>query len=239
MKEDQEIFNMKNKASEKRHEDNLTEVKKKLEELEKETEEREFNKYITYYFLKKGQSQALSKLKKKQNNKLQEKAERLDELERKNDERREGLVNKMKTMDKRREAFKRKKEQKIIKDKIQREEKMNEIKKNQKEMDLKNEEKMYQLLDRQTDHMYRSINMNQENMALRTITQEENSISNQMLLRESEGIFKKKLNDLKSQSIIKKSQEDKIKLYKQLKRKEAEDAKRKKEEELFNKGLIK
>ena len=239
MKEEQEVFNMKNKASEKRHEYNLVEVKKKMEELEKKTEEREFNKYITYYFLKKGQNQALSKLKKKQDNKLQEKAERLDELERKNDERREGLVNKMKTMDKRREAFKRKKEQKIIKDKIQREEKMSEIKKTLEEMDLKKEEKMYKLLDKQTEHMYRSLNMNQENIALRTITQEENSITNQMLLRESEGIFKKKLNDLKSQSISKKSAEERIRLYKQLKRKEAEDAKRKKEEELFNKGLIK
>ena len=58
-------------------------------------------------------------------------------------------------------------------------------------------------------------------------------------MKESESIFKKKLNDLKSQSIIRKSPEDKLKLYRQLKRQEAEDAKRKKEEELFNKGLIK
>jgi len=239
MKEDQEIFNMRNKASEKRHEDNLVEVQKKKEELEKETEEREFNKYITYYFLKKGQSQALSKLKKKQDNKLQEKAERLDEIERKNDERREGLVNKMKTMDKRREAFKKKKQQKVIEDKIQREEKMNNIKKTLEEMDIKNEEKMYKLLDKQTEHMYKSLNMNQTNMTLRTITQEENSITNQILLKESESIFKKKLNDLKSQSIQRKSPEDKLKLYRQLKRQEAEDAKRKKEEEMFNKGLIK
>ena len=239
MKEDQEIFNMRNKASEKRHEDNLVEVQKKKEELEKETEEREFNKYITYYFLKKGQSQALSKLKKKQDNKLQEKAERLDEIERKNDERREGLVNKMKTMDKRREAFKKKKLQKVIEDKIQREEKMNNIKKTLEEMDIKNEEKMYKLLDKQTEHMYKSLNMNQTNMTLRTITQEENSITNQILLKESESIFKKKLNDLKSQSIQRKSPEDKLKLYRQLKRQEAEDAKRKKEEEMFNKGLIK
>ena len=239
MKEDQEIFNLRNKASEKRHEDNLVEVQKKKEELEKETEEREFNKYITYYFLKKGQSQALSKLKKKQDNKLQEKAERLDEIERKNDERREGLVNKMKTMDKRREAFKKKKQQKVIEDKIQREEKMNNIKKTLEEMDIKNEEKMYKLLDKQTEHMYKSLNMNQTNMTLRTITQEENSITNQILLKESESIFKKKLNDLKSQSIQRKSPEDKLKLYRQLKRQEAEDAKRKKEEEMFNKGLIK
>ena len=239
MKEDQEIFNMRNKASEKRHEDNLVEVQKKKEELEKETEEREFNKYITYYFLKKGQSQALSKLKKKQDNKLQEKAERLDEIERKNDERREGLVNKMKTMDKRREAFKKKKLQKVIEDKIQREEKMNNIKKTLEEMDIKNEEKMYKLLDKQTEHMYKSLNMNQTNMTLRTITQEENSITNQILLKESESIFKKKLNDLKSQSIQRKSPEDKLKLYRQLKRQEAVDAKRKKEEEMFNKGLIK
>jgi len=239
MKEDQEIFNMKNKKAEKRHEDNLVEVQKKKEELEKETEEREFNKYITYYFLKKGQSQSLSKLKKKQDNKLQEKAERLEEIERKNDERREGLVNKMKTMDKRREAFKKKKQQKINEDKIQREEKMNTIQQKLKELDLINEDKMYKLLDRQTDHMYKSINMNQTNMTLRTITQEENSITNQIHLRESEAIFKKKLNDLKSQSIARKSPKDKIKLYKEIKRKEAEEAKRKKEEELFNKGLIK
>ena len=51
----QDAFTEKNKQSEKRHEDNVLEVKKMNEQLEKETEEREFQKYITYYFLKKGQ----------------------------------------------------------------------------------------------------------------------------------------------------------------------------------------
>lgn len=230
---------MKNKIAEKRHEDNLIEVQKRNEELEKATEEREFNKYITYYFLKKGQSQSLSQKKKKQNNKLQEKAERLEEIERLNDERRDKLVKKMKTMDKRREAFWKNKELKLNDDKIRREENMNRIKKNLKEIDSQKEIDNYQLLDRQTELMYRSISMNKPNMTLRTITQEDNSITNQILLKNSESIFLKKLNDLKSSSITKKSHEDKIKLFKEIKRKEAEDAKRKKEEELFNKGLIK
>ena len=55
----------KNKDSEKRHEKNVIEVKKENKKLAKETEEKEFQKYIRYYFLKKGQSQDLSKKKKR------------------------------------------------------------------------------------------------------------------------------------------------------------------------------
>ena len=47
-----------------RHEKNVIEVKKENEILAKQTEEKEFQKYITYYFLKKGQSQQWSKKKK-------------------------------------------------------------------------------------------------------------------------------------------------------------------------------
>ena len=44
---------------------NVKQVKKINKRLEKETEQREFQKYITYYFLKKGQSKSLSNNKKR------------------------------------------------------------------------------------------------------------------------------------------------------------------------------
>jgi hypothetical protein len=47
-----------------RHEKNIIEVNKENDKLEEETREKEFQKYVTYYFLKKGQKQELSKKKK-------------------------------------------------------------------------------------------------------------------------------------------------------------------------------
>jgi hypothetical protein len=64
--------------------------------LAKEAEDKEFKKYITYYFLKKGQHQEFNRKKKEQHNKLMEKAEKLEELDKKNEERRRQIFNKMK-----------------------------------------------------------------------------------------------------------------------------------------------
>ena len=235
----QDAFTEKNKQSEKRHEDNVLEVKKMNEQLEKETEEREFQKYITYYFLKKGQSQSLSKKKKEQNNKLQEKADKLDELERQNDEKRNQLAKKMKKMDNKREEFRKKKEEKIIEGRLKRDGHIKKMKENLNDLEQYQRAKRDRVLNRQSNLMHRSLNMNLTSMTIKNMYLDDNSINNQILLRQNEALFNKKLNELKSQSITKKSPEDKVKMYKDLKRKEAEEARRKKEEEMFNKGLIK
>ena len=71
----QENFSKKNKNSEIRHEKNVIEVNKENQRLAQETEEKEFKKYITYYFLKKEQAKNLSMKKKERGNKLQVKGE--------------------------------------------------------------------------------------------------------------------------------------------------------------------
>lgn len=217
----------------------MLEVKKMNEQLEKETEEREFQKYITYYFLKKGQSQSLSKKKKEQSNKLQEKADKLDELERQNDERRNQLAKKMKKMDNKREEFRKKKEEKIIEDKMKREDHIKKMKENLNELEQYQRSKRDKVLNRQSNLMHKSINMNLTSITLKNMCQDDNSITNQIILGQNEALFNKKLNELKSQSITRKSPEERVKMYKDLKRREAEEAKRKKEEEMFNKGLLK
>ncbi len=47
-----------------RHEKNIIKVKKENEQLEKETEEKGFQKYVTYYFTMKNKNESLSKKKK-------------------------------------------------------------------------------------------------------------------------------------------------------------------------------
>lgn len=231
----QENFSKKNKDSEKRHEKNIIEVNKENEKLAKETEEKEFKKYITYYFLKKGQSQNLSKKKKERSNKLQEKAEKLEELDRKNEERRKQIVKKMQKMDKRRDEYMKLKEEKILEDKLKRDAKTKSVHQRLNEMELEEFERRKDVLEYQTELMNRSIKLSNLNNKKR-INTVDNSIANQIAIQKNLTAFNRKLNILKSQSVTKKTQEEKMKIFRELKRQEAERRKKEKEDEMYNKG---
>jgi hypothetical protein len=225
-------FIKKNKESEKRHEKNAIRVKKESLQLEKETEEREFKKYITYYFSRKSQSQSFLHRKKNEDNKNSQKAEKLGEIEKKNEENRKKLINKMKKMDKLRENFKKIKEQKYEEDKIKRDERKKNLRDRLIEIDKEEGERRKDILDYQSEILLRSLN--KTNINMRKSNSGINIIKNQIALQNHMNAFYKKLNNLKSQSVFRKSQEERIKMYKELKRKEAERIKKEKEDELYN-----
>ena len=189
---------------------------------------------ITYYFLKKGQNQSLSKKKKEQNNKLQEKADKLEEIEKQNELKRIEILRKMNKMDKKREEHIKLKEEKIIEDKIRRNQKEKKMQNRINEMNKEEFERRKDVLDYQTDLVVRSMNKTNKNM--RKNNSGQNSISNQIALQSHMSLFNRKLNYLKSQSVTKKPFEEKVKMYRDIKRKEAERIKREKEDELLYKG---
>ena len=228
----QENFAKKNKDSEKRHEKNVINVRRENKKLAKATEEREFQKYITYFFLKKEQNKSLSKKKKEQNNKLQEKADKLEEIEKQNELKRTELLRKMNKMDKKREEYIKLKEERISEDKRRRNQKEKNMQKKINEMNKEEFERRKDVLAYQTELMNRSMKMTQ----LNRLKKVENSISNQIAIQNNLTAFNRKLNFLKSQSVTKKTPEEKMKIYKELKRQEAERKKREKEDEMFNKG---
>ena len=135
---------------------------------------------------------------------------------------------------KRRENLKLK-EEKILEDKIKREVKKKNVKIRLTEMEEENEEKRRDILDYQTDLMNRSLKMNDPIINKKRFNTEEKTITNQMAIQNNMMRFMKKLNTLKSQSISKLSVEKRVKIYKELKRQEAERKRREKEDELFNK----
>ena len=188
--------------------------------MAKETEEKEFKKYITYYFLKKGQSQSLSKKKKERSNKLQEKAEKLEELDRKNEERRKQIIKKMQKMDKKRDEFLKLKEEKILEDKLKRDEKIKGVHQRLNEMELEEFERRKDVLEYQTELMNRSNKLTILNNK-RKMMAGEKLISNQIAIQKNLTAFNRKLNMLKSQSVTKKTQEEKMKIFRELKRQEA------------------
>ena len=230
----QDNFAKKNKDSELRHDQNVIEVTKENEKLAKESEEKEFQKYIAFYFLKKGQRISLSRKKKEAQTKLQEKAEKLEELDKQNEERRKQLFKRMQKMDKKREEIIKSKGERILEDKMRREEKVKNVQNKLTEMDKEDFEAGREILLYQIDMMNRSL-MTQKNSKKRMNTNE-NTISNQIAIQKNLTSFNKKLNALKSQSVTKKTKEEKLKIFKELKRQEAERRRKEKEDEMYNKG---
>ena len=119
----QEKFAKKNIDKEKRHDDNEKKLIEENEQLAKETEEKQFQKYINLYFMKKSQKINMNNQKKKRLTKFNEKAERLEEIDKKNEERRRNLIKKMKDLDNRRSKYIRERFDRILLYKMDRDEK--------------------------------------------------------------------------------------------------------------------
>ena len=203
--------------------------------MEQDSKEKEFQKYVTYYFLKKGQKQSLSKKKKEVSNKLKEKTEKLEELDRANEERRKDIMRRMQKMEKKRKDILKLKEERILEDQERRKAKLKSVKIKLTELEEEEGEKRKDILEYQTELMNRSLKMNDASNNKKRFNTGENSIINQIAIQNNMMTFMRKLNMLKSQSISKKSIEQRIKIFKELKRQEAKKKKREKEDELFNK----
>ena len=144
-------------------------------------------------------------------------------------------MRRLQRMDKRRKDNIKLKEEKILEDKMRRDSKKKNVRIRLSELEIEEGEKCRDILDYQTEMMNRSLKMNDPMKNKRRFNTGDNSISNQMAIQKNMSNFMRKLNFLKSQSISKQSAEKRIKMFKELKRQEAERKKREKEDELFNK----
>ena len=138
-------------------------------------------------------------------------------------------------MDKKREEYMKLKEEKILEDKIKREEKTKKVSIKLNEMEKEESERRKDVLAYQTELMNRSMKMNHLNN-LKRMNTTENTITNQISIQKNLITFYRKLNLLKTQSVTKKTHEEKMRIFRELKRQEAERKKKEKEDEMFNKG---
>ena len=79
--DNQKLISKKNINQLIRHENNLVKLNEENEKIVKENEERDFKKYVAFYWQRKLKERENKKRKKENNNKLKEKAEKLKELE--------------------------------------------------------------------------------------------------------------------------------------------------------------
>lgn len=150
-----------------------------------------------------------------------EKAERLVELEKQNEKKRNDILNKIKTMDSKKEIFEKNKYEKILENKKLREQRFASCLKNRKELLVEENERRKDILFYQSIMLGRSLSRDNV-FRKKRLNASEKTVNEQMTLEKNLTLFNRKMNMLKSQSIYKKTMEERYKIFKDLKKKEAE-----------------
>ena len=186
----------KNLETEKRHENNVIKLNIENEKLAKETEEKEFKKYIAFYWLRKAQEKALRQKTKEKNTKLKEKTERIEELEKENEKKSKELLAKIRKREALKQKFEKEKEERLKEEMRQREEKMRRCNTQKIELMKEQNERRLDILDYQYELIIRGKkrdNMNE----LKRINASERTVINQMTLEKNLSDFYKRMSHLK------------------------------------------
>ena len=124
-------------------------------------------------------------------------------------------------MDSKKEIFEKNKYEKILENKKLREQRFASCVKNRKEMLIEENERRKDILFYQSIMLGRSLSRDIV-FRKKRLNASEKTVNEQMTLERNLTLFNRKMNMLKSQSIFKKTMEERYKIFKELKKKEAE-----------------
>ena len=179
------------------------------------------------------QNNEIREKRKKRHNRMQEKMERIEELEKRSDKRKKELLKKMQTLEARKGRFETDKQEKLEREKLERKKKFDENLKNKELIREEDNLKIQDILDFQYISLQRVKSRDYTNDKKR-IQASEKTVLNQMVLEKNLTFFNKRMNELKSKSIYKKTPEQRYKMYRDVKKEEARK-KKEEEEKLLNK----
>lgn len=181
--------------------------------------------------MRKAQERALRKKNKEKSARLKEKAERIEELEKENVKKGKELVAKIRKKEIIKEKFEKEKIDKLKTEIERREEKMKRCNTQKMELEKEQNERRLDILDYQYELLRRG--KKKDRMSeMKRINASEKTVITQMVLEKNLSDFYKRMNRLKDQSVYKKTPEQRYKIYRDLKRAEAERRKKELEEQL-------
>jgi len=201
------------------------------ERLAKETEEKEFKKYISFYWLRKAQERALKKKMKEKSEKLKERTERIEDLEKINEKKGKAITAKIHKREEIKEKFDNEKKERLLMEKERREEKLRRCNTQKKEILKEQNERRLDILEYQYELLI-SGRRKEKMDELKRKAAGEKTIVNQMILEKNLSGFYKRMNMLKTLNVNKKTPEERYKIYRDLKRAEAERRKKELEDKL-------
>ena len=131
----------------------------------------------------------------------------------------------------RKEKYDRKRKERLYLNKTKLEEKMKKCRTQKIEINRELNERRLDIIEYQLELLKRG-NKKEKSNELKRINAGEKRVISQMTMEKSLADFYKRMNELKDQSIYKKSEDERFKMYKNIKREEAERKKKELEEKL-------
>lgn len=202
-----------------RHEHNIMRLNLENEKINKKNNEKNFKKYVSFFWQRKAKEKRLKQKKEQIYNKLQEKNEKIMLLEQLNDKRRKGILRKIKSMDLRKKQKEQNKLKKILDSKTKREQRFSSCIERRKEFMEVESERRKEILYFQSQIFLRSLSKDNIVTMKRKNAYEKIS-KEQLILEKNLMAFNKEMNTLKSQSVNKKTFEEKLKMFKEVKKQE-------------------
>ena len=223
-------------ASKVRHNKNVLTENSKYEQKLNNNKEKLMKKYITFYWGRRTREEQKKNKYLHFNEKFDEKLNKLEEIERNAEKKRKNLIKKLQVIESNQNEQKKKDKEKYENIKEKRERYMltcNDNKKNLNKMLLEEKD---DILEYQAMMFSRKSDMDQKNK-LKKDNFTERTLYNQMTFEKNLKPFYKKLEEIKSDSIIKKSIDQRRRIYRGIKRAEAEAKRKEEEERLLNQKI--
>jgi hypothetical protein len=224
---------MKLERSESRHNKNMLNVQKKLDERDEKNKEKIFKTYMNFFFARKGREKQL-KLKNKDNDhRLQIKAEKIEELEREEEKKTHDLLKKLNGIETRKKEILKHKNDLILSFNKKRKKYMTEAKRKKNNILKDISDNRFDILDYQNELLKRSVEKNNI-YTLKKTQINEKTIHDQMNFEKNMKNFYKKLEIIKAENVLRLSLDNRRKIFMKLKKKEAEKKKKEEEDKLLN-----
>lgn len=226
-----EVNKMKEQAI--RHKKNTILEKEKFKQKAHDNQEKIMQKYITFYWNRKDREKKKKNKFIHFNEKYDEIYNKLDEIERAKEKKQKKLEKKLLSIDTAQKEYLEKEKLKYENLKLRRTKYFNTCRNNKISIDKNFTEEAKGIIDYQNCVLSRQ-GEKDHRLRLKKINIVEKTIYNQMKFEKNLKPFYKTLDRIKSESIIKKSKEQRRKIFRDLKRAEAEAKKREEEERLLN-----
>ena len=240
MKRNEQVQNKKHeremnkiKEQEIRHNKNITLEKEKFEKKENDNKDKIMKKYITFYWNRKSREENKKNKFAHFNEKYDERFNRLEEIEKAEEKKKKILIKKLLTIETNQKEYLEKEKQKYETLKEKRYQYMIMCRNNKKSLDKYFTEETKGIMSYQNFMLSKQKQAEDKNK-LKKENVMEKTVYNQLKFEKNLKPFYKTLDRIKSESIIKKSKEQRKKIFRDLKRAEAEARRREEEERLLN-----
>ena len=231
-KKHEDIINKK-KEKEIRNNKNKTIEKEKYEKKRNENQEKLMKKYVTFYWNRKYREEKKKNKFLHFNEKYEEKFNKLEELEKQEENKKKKLVKKLLKIESNQKEYLEKEKYKYENLKKQRLKYYNKCRNLRNDLNRNLTEEANDIIDYQNCVLSRQKDK-EKSIKLKKEVIQGKTINRQMEFEKNLKTFYKTLYRIKSESIIKKSKEQKRKIFRDLKRAEAEARRREEEERLLN-----